>query len=192
VSDAPELRIQAARAALLVIDFQEKLAAAMAPPERAACERNIGILLELARRLNIPVVVSEQYTRGLGPTVAALTAALAAPGLDVHRFEKLEFGCTEAPAFRPLFDRIGRAQWIVTGMEAHVCVWQTARGLRTWGATVHVVADAVISRSPANLRTGLALIERAGAIVTSTETVAFDALERAGTDDFRAISRLVR
>jgi hypothetical protein len=73
-----------------------------------------------------------------------------------------------------------------------VCVWQTVRGLLAWGASVHVPGDAVISRSNANLRVGLALCERAGAVVTSTETVAFDALVRAGSDDFKAISRLVR
>jgi nicotinamidase-related amidase len=109
--------------------------------------------------------------------------------------EKLEFSCTDAPAFRGLFDdfaHLGRSQWIVVGMEAHVCVWQTARGLLSWGARVQVPGDAVISRSPANLRVGLGLIERAGGVVTSTEAVAFDALVRASGDDFKAISRLVR
>jgi nicotinamidase-related amidase len=186
------LRVEAARAALLLVDFQEKLAAAMPPAERALCERNILVLLELARRLRIPVVQSEQYPKGLGPTVSALATALAQPELRVQRLEKIEFGCTDAPAFRPLFDTIDRPQWIVVGMEAHVCVWQTVRGLCAWGAAVHVPADAVISRSSANRRVGLALTERVGAVVTSTETVAFDALVRAGSDDFRAISRLVR
>jgi nicotinamidase-related amidase len=188
-----DLRVAPARSALLVVDFQEKLAGAMPAAERAACERNILILIELARRLRMPIVLSEQYTKGLGPTVPALSAALAG-GADValDRLEKLEFGCTEAPAFRPLFERIDRAQWLVVGMEAHVCVWQTVRGLLAWGASVHVPGDAVISRSNANLRVGLALCERAGAVVTSTETVAFDALVRAGSDDFKAISRLVR
>jgi nicotinamidase-related amidase len=189
------LRVEADKAVLLLIDFQEKLASAMAPAARAACERNILILLELARRLRIPVVQSEQYPRGLGPTVAAFTAALAAPDLQLTRMEKLEFACTEAPGFRARFDdlqRGGRDQWIVVGMETHVCVWQTARGLLAWGGSVQVPADAVISRSPDNHRVGLALAERAGALVTSTETVAFDALVRAGGDDFKAISRLVR
>jgi nicotinamidase-related amidase len=186
------LRIDPARAALLLIDFQDKIAGAMPPAERAACERNVLILLELARRLRIPTVVSEQYPKGLGPTVPALAAAAAAPELHVSRLEKVEFGCTDAAPFRPMFDRLDRAQWIVTGMEAHVCVWQTVRGLLGWGATVHLPADAVISRSAANLRVGLALAERAGAVVTSTETVVFDALVKAGSEDFKALSRLVR
>jgi nicotinamidase-related amidase len=186
------LRIEPAQAALLVVDFQEKIAAVMPAAERASCERNIVILIELARRLGIPLVVSEQYVRGLGPTVASIATALAAPGLELARFEKMEFGCTDAPAFREIFDRLGRRQWIVSGMESHICVWQTARGLRAWGAEVHVPADAVISRNPDNRRVGLELMERAGAVVTSTETVAFDALKRAGGEDFKAISRLVR
>src|SRR5436190_10357456 len=126
------LRVDPAQAVLLLIDFQERLAAVMDAAERAACERNILILVELARRLRIPVVQSEQYPRGLGPTVAAFTAALAAPDLQLTRLQKMEFACTEAPGFRALFDdfqRAGRAQWLVVGMESHVCVWQTARGL---------------------------------------------------------------
>src|SRR5204862_148032 len=129
--------------------------------------------------------------RGLGPTLPALRAALAEPGLDPERVEKLAFGCTDEPTFVELFRRLGRDQWIVVGMEAHVCVYQTARGLVTLGATVHVPADAVISRAPSNLHTGLRLAERAGAIVTATEVVVFDVLGRAGTDEFRALSRLV-
>jgi nicotinamidase-related amidase len=192
ISSAGDLRVDSARSALLVIDFQEKLAGAMPPAERAAVERNILILVELARRLRMPIVLSEQYTKGLGPTVPAIAAALAQPDLRLDRLEKLEFACTEAPPFRPLFERIERPQWLVVGMEAHVCVWQTVRGLLGWGAAVHVPGDAVLSRSPDNLRIGLTLCERAGAVLTSTETVAFDALVRAGSDDFKAISRLVR
>jgi nicotinamidase-related amidase len=77
-------------------------------------------------------------------------------------------------------------------MESHVCVWQSVRGLRALGRSVQVIEDAVLSRQPANHRVGLRLGERAGAIVSSTETVAFDALVRAGSEDFKAISRLVK
>src|SRR4051794_7188491 len=122
-TDLAALRIAPERAALLLVDFQERIAAAMPGPERAACERNIQILVELARRRQIPVVVSEQYRRGLGPTVAALEAALAP--LAPARFEKMEFACTGSAAFRSIYERLGRSQWLVTGMEAHICVWQT-------------------------------------------------------------------
>ena len=186
------LRVVPAAAALLLVDFQERLVAAMPAAERSACERNVLVLVALARRLGLPVVVSEQYPKGLGPTVPALRAALDEPGLELARLEKMEFSCAAVPAFADIQRRLGRVQWIVVGMEAHVCVYQTARDLVAQGAAVHVPADAVISRSAANLRIGLALIERAGAIVTSTETVAFDALGRAGSEAFRAMSKLMK
>jgi nicotinamidase-related amidase len=187
-----DLRIDRQRAALLLVDFQERLAAVMAPGEVAACERNIFLLFELARQLDFPVVVSEQYPKGLGPTIAGLKACLAQPGLRVERVEKLEFSCADSPAFVETYRKLRRDQWIVVGMEAHVCVYQTARDLVGLGARVHVPADAVLSRAPANVRVGLDLCRQAGATVTGTETVVFDALRKAGTDEFRALSRLLK
>jgi nicotinamidase-related amidase len=187
-----DLRLDRRRAALLLVDFQERLAAAMAPGELGLCEQNIVVLLEVARRLELPVVVSEQYPRGLGPTVPALRQALAEPGLALTQLEKLAFSCTDDPGFLEVQRRLGRDQWIVVGMETHVCVYQTARGLMALGSMVHVPADAVISRAPANTHHGLRLIERTGALVTVTETVLFDLLGKAGTDEFRALSRLIR
>ncbi len=192
MSAAMDLRIEPVRAALLLVDFQDRLAAVMPPDDRAAVERNILVLLELARRLALPLVVSEQYPKGLGPTVPALADAIASFGPSVLRFEKLEFGCADCAPFRDIQARLGRTQWIVVGMETHICVYQTVRGLCELGASVHVPADAVISRNPANVRVGLGLIERAGGVVTSTETVVFDALKRAGSDDFKALSQLLR
>jgi nicotinamidase-related amidase len=187
-----DLRIDRGRAALLLVDFQERLAAVMAPGEVAACERNIVLLFELARQLKIPVVVSEQYPKGLGPTVAGLSGALNQPGLTVERIEKIEFSCVDSPAFLEVHRKLQRDQWIVVGMEAHVCVYQTARDLVGMGSRVHVPADAVVSRAPSNVHIGLDLCGRAGAAVTTTETVVFDALRRAGTDEFRALSRLLK
>jgi nicotinamidase-related amidase len=187
-----QLHLDPARAALLVVDVQERLAAAMAPGDVAGCERNLLVLVELARRLKLPVVLSEQYPKGLGPTLAPVRAALAEPGLELSRIEKMTFSCTDDPGFLEVHRRLGRDQWIVAGMETHVCVYQTARGLASLGATVHVPGDAVTSRSAANVHLGLRLCERAGAIVTGTEVLVFDALVRAGTDDFRALSRLVK
>jgi nicotinamidase-related amidase len=189
-------RLRDERMALLIVDFQERLAAVMPEAERISCERHISLLLELARRQGWPVVVSEQYPQGLGPTAATIASGLSAPGVSTSRFEKTHFSCTNAPAFKPIFSSIfeqaERHQWIVTGMEAHVCVYQTVRGLLRWGATVHVPADAVVSRTLANKNAGLQLIRELGAVVTVTETVLFDALGVSGTDDFRAISKLIK
>lgn len=186
------LKVDPRQSALLVIDVQDRLAAAMPHDLRERCQRNVLVLIELARRARMPVVVSEQYPKGLGPTVAPVAEGLAAAGLDVHRFEKLEFGCPDAPGFTPIWQELRREQWIVTGMEAHICVYQSARSLLERGASVQVVRDAVASRTPENLAVGLDLIERAGGIVTSTETVVFDVLGRAGTEDFKALSRMVK
>ena len=192
--DSPaELAVSAARAVLMVVDVQERLAAVMPEPGMASLVNNLGVLIDAAGRFSIPVVVSQQYPRGLGPTVDALEQALAElpPGL-LHRFDKLEFSACAAPGFAPLAATLGRDQWLVTGLEAHVCVYQTARGLCEGGAAVQVVADAVQSRTAENRSIGLGLCRDAGAVITSTEVVVFDLLGRAGTDDFKALSRRIR
>ncbi len=180
-----------ARAALLVVDIQERLAPAMPESVLAQLVRNTTILIETARRLGLPIVVSQQYPKGLGATIGPIEDALANAPL-LHRFDKLEFSAASAPAFTALAPALGRDQWIVCGMEAHVCVYQTARGLTGRGYQAHVVADAVSSRTSANWRIGLGLVEKAGAIVTSTEVCVFDLLERAGSDDFKALSKLIK
>lgn len=192
-TSAVPLDIQPARAALLIVDVQERLAAAMPPEGMAALARNTAILVEAARRFGMPVVVSQQYPRGLGPTIAPVEEALATlPAASLHRFDKVEFSACAAPAFAPIGQALDRTQWVVAGMETHVCVYQTVRQLVAHGAAVHVVRDAVLSRTAENLAVGLGLIERVGAITTSTEVVVFDLLERAGTDDFKALSKLIR
>lgn len=183
------------RAALLVVDIQERLVPAMPEEVLGRVVRNTSILIDAAARLGLPIVVSQQYPKGLGATVPAIEAAISAAsgaGAAIHRFDKLEFSAAAAPAFEALAPRLARDQWIVTGMEAHVCVFQSVRDLALRGAAVHVVADAVCSRAKTNWRIGLGLAERAGAFVTSTEVCVFDLLGRAGTDEFRALSKAIK
>lgn len=187
-----DLAVDTRRAALLVVDIQERLAAAMPQEIVAQVERNVGVLVETARRFEMPVVVSQQYPRGLGQTRESIETALSEHSSLVHRFDKIEFSACDAAAFTPIWDQLERDQWIVTGMECHVCVYQTVRRLRERGATVFVPRDAVISRAKHNWRTGLELMTAAGGIISSTEVVVFDALGRAGSDDFKALSRLIR
>jgi len=188
-----DIALSPERAALLVVDVQEKLAAVMPADAMSTLLRNLGILCEAARRFAIPVVVSEQYPRGLGRTVPGVEKALVGLAPEqLYRFDKVEFSVCGAPGFAPVESALeGRDQWIVTGMESHICVYQSARALRAGGAAVHVVRDAVISRTPENRDTGLGLIERTGALISSTEVVVFDLLRRAGGDDFKALSRLI-
>jgi nicotinamidase-related amidase len=183
-------RLEPGSSVLLVVDVQERLAAAMAPAAVERVVRNTRILIESAHRLGVPIVLSEQYPKGLGPTVAALADPLRA--LGVEPIDKLTFdACGEPRVVRAIAVRSPRAV-IVAGVETHVCVFQTARELVRRGYAAYVVADAVASRQDDNRTIGLRLCEQAGAIVTATETVVFDWLERAGTETFRAISKLVR
>lgn len=179
------------RAALLVVDIQERLAPAMPEPARTAVIRNTNVLIEAAKRFGLPIVVSQQYPKGLGGTLAAIEDGLRdAP--NVHRFDKTIFSAAACDEFAALAPALRRDQWLVTGMEAHVCVYQTARGLVERGYQAHVVSDAVSSRTEENWQIGLNLAERAGGIVTSTEVCVFDLLGRAGTEDFKALSKLIK
>jgi nicotinamidase-related amidase len=183
-------RLNPAHSVLLVVDVQEKLAAAMQQVAMDRLTASTILLLEAARLLGIAVVASEQYPKGLGPTIAPLGEKLRSMG--VEPIDKVTFdACGEPRIARAIADRSPRAV-VVVGMEAHICVFQTARELARRGLVVHVVADAVASRREENRSLGLALCERAGAHVTPAETVVFDWLGKAGTEEFRAISKLVR
>lgn len=171
---------RAAESALVVIDMQERLAAVM--PARESVVRAAGILLEAAARLDIPVLVSEQYPKGLGATVPEV--ALKLPQGST-RIEKTSFSaCAALPLTRP--------QVVLAGMEAHVCVLQTALELAAAGREVFVVADAVCSRTEANYSNALARLQSAGIVVTNTESVIFEWLRDAAHEHFRAVSKLIR
>ncbi len=176
------------KAVLVVIDVQEKLCVAMDEKVLHTLTRHIGILLESAAELNIPVLVTEQYVKGLGPTLPELKgkAALA------PCYEKMAFSCCGSAEFVAALTSTGRTQVIVVGMEAHVCVLQTVIDLREAGMNVHIVTDAVMSRNKQNWRTAIQAMTLAGAIPTSTESVLFQLLKVAGTDEFKKLSKLVR
>jgi nicotinamidase-related amidase len=183
-------RLVPSRTAILVVDVQERLAAAMPQAALAELVRNATILLETARVLGVRVIASEQYPKGLGPTVSALGDKLKE--LGTVPLAKTTFdACSDLAIARALSD-LDPKNVVVVGMESHVCVFQTARELVKRGYATHVVADAVASRREENRTIGLSLCERAGAIVTATETVAFDLLGEAGTDAFKTVSKLVR
>ncbi len=183
-------RLQPETTLILVVDVQEKLAAAMPPDALDTLLKNTAILLETAKVLGVPVVASEQYPKGLGPTVSAVAERLSA--LGVAPMAKLTFdACSDLSIARAISDRDPRTV-VIVGMESHVCVFQTARELVKRGHATYVVTDAVASRREENRRLGLTLAERAGAVLTGTETVAFDLLGTAGSDAFKAISKLIR
>lgn len=173
-------------ALLAVVDIQERLATVMAERERVVA--NTHRLISAVRLLGVPVFVTEQYPKGLGPTVPEIREALS----PYAPIEKISFGCCGEPAFTDALEATGRRQVILCGMETHVCVLQTCIGLLRDGYSVHFVQDAACSRNPGNHRIGTEFMRDAGAVVTGTETALFQLLERAGTAEFREISRLIK
>jgi nicotinamidase-related amidase len=178
----------AADSVLILIDVQERLAAAMEPAAFRGVVRNSGILVQAAAGLGIPVLTTEQYRKGLGRTVPELAALLP----DAAAIEKTGFSAVADESFRQALDRAGRPQAILAGMEAHVCVLQTALELRADGRDVFVVADACCSRSAANHGNAMERLRAAGVTVANTESIVFEWLRDARHDCFKAISALVR
>jgi len=172
--------VRSTDSSLVVIDVQEKLAAAMAAREQV--ERAIAILLEAAGLLKVPVFVSEQYPKGLGHTVSELSTKLPATAQRVEKTAFSACGCLP----------LTRGQVVLAGMEAHVCVLQTAFELRAAGREVFVVADAVCSRTETNSRNALDRMAAAGIVITNMESVLFEWLGDAANEHFRTISKLIR
>jgi nicotinamidase-related amidase len=173
-------------AVLLIIDIQERLVPAMKDKDKVV--KNCQHLIELAKMYAIPVLVTEQYPKGLGRTVPELQSSLA----EYRPIEKTSFGCCGEPAFLSELKKLNRKKIIVTGMETHVCVLQTVTGLLKDGLVPHLVQDAVCSRSEENWKTGIEFMRDAGAIVTCTETVLFQLLKAAGTEEFKKISQRIK
>lgn len=174
-------------AVLLVIDVQEKLCKAMDQDILARVTANVGVLLDAAAELAIPVIATEQYVKGLGETVPALKQKLTAPALH-----KMTFSSCGDEHFIAAVRKLGRKQLIVVGSETHVCVLQTVLDLLDQGYHVHLVRDAVISRKKENWRVGVNVAAAAGAVVTSTETALFQLMKVAGTEQFKKLSKLIR
>jgi len=177
------------RSALAIIDIQERLAGAMPEEQRERCVRNAAILAEAAGLLGVPVIVSEQYPKGLGHTVLPIREKLPE---SAQVIEKVEFDASANDDFATTLDALTRPEVVIAGMEAHICVFQTARGLAQRGKTVHVAYDATCSRLVEHRDTAKELWHQAGAVPTITETVLFDWLGQAGGDAFKTISKLIR
>lgn len=179
--------IDSRHAVLLLVDLQEKLMPAMHEP--APVIANSLILLTAAGRLGVPTVVTEQYPQGLGHTVPEIADRLH--GREAV-YAKMTFSAAADPATMARLRQSRRAQVILAGVEAHVCVTQTAIGLVQAGYQVFVVADATTSRRPQNLHLALERLRQNGVSIVSTEMVLFELLGRAGTEEFRELSRLIR
>lgn len=178
--------IAADGAVIVLVDVQDRLAAAMARADEVVA--GCMLLAAAARVLGLPVIVTRQYPRGLGDVVPAF-GPLAG---TAHMVDKTTFDCTREPAFASALGETGRRQVVLAGMETHICVTQTALSLLSQGFDVHVAADAVCSRRDRDRDVALDRLRAAGVTVTTTESVIYEALGAAGTPAFREVLELVK
>lgn len=180
-----KFKIEADKAVLMIIDLQEKLLKAMKDKDKVI--KNTNLLLATSHEAGIPVIVTEQYPRGLGSTVDEIKN-------NLHEYEYMEKTSFSAwvDEMKQIMNKLGRKTVILTGSETHVCVFQTARDLVESGYDVHLVKDAVCSRFDENYENGIDLMKEAGAVITNAETVVFDILQKAGTPQFKVISPLLK
>lgn len=179
--------IEAARSCLLVVDMQERLLPAIHNFEGILAK--CVLLLQVAEKLDLPLIVTEQYPKGLGPTVTELESKNATV------FEKLSFSGYRDEKIRTHFKTLedsGFKQVIVCGVEAHVCVLQTALDLKEAGFDVFVVADACSSRAESSAKLAWSRLRHHGVQVVDSEMVVFELASKAGTPEFKALSALIK
>ena len=191
VSSANVLHRQSA--ALVVIDIQERLASAMAHRDRVIA--STALLLRVAAIVDLPVVVTRQYPKGLGDHADEIAAALQEAGdagVTVAQIDKVSFDCFAEPGFADAIRGLGRKQLLVAGMETHICVCQTALAGLRGGYEMHVAADACCSREDDNHTLALSRVGTAGAVVTTSESAAYELVGEAGTPEFKALLAAVK
>lgn len=171
---------------LVLIDMQDRLADVM--PRRDAVVATSVLLVRAAAILDVPRIVTRQYPRGLGDTVPELAAILE----DALSVDKVSFSCAADAGFAERLLSTGRTQVVLAGMETHICVTQTALALAASGHEVHVVADATCSRRDADHAVALDRLRAEGVVVTTAESVIYEALGAAGTDEFKAVLEAVK
>lgn len=168
---------------LVVVDFQEPFAKAMT--ERATVAKNIVTMVRVAHAAGVPVIVTEQNPEKLGPTTPEVRGVLEELGL-YHPIGKMAFSCCQADGFVQKVYDSGRDTLLITGMEGHICVQQTALEAMSLGYKAHVVRDAVTSRRPHDLDAATEKMRHAGAVITTTEMACYELLGAAGTPQFKA------
>lgn len=178
---------------LVIVDIQERLAAAM--PHAPSVIASAAKLARTSALVGAPIILTRQYPQGLGTTVEqieTLLLELAQSGARVSGIDKTAFCCAAEESFVEALSATGRRQVVLLGMETHICIAQTALALAGSGYQVQVVADACCSREDAAHDTALARMRQAGVIVTCAESVMYEAVGRAGTDEFRGLLKIVK
>jgi nicotinamidase-related amidase len=172
--------------ALVLIDFQEKLFSVMHDKEKLL--RNVVKLVQGVKVLEIPIILTEQYPKGLGPTIPEIKSLIP----DIKPVEKVCFNCCDEDLFCTAMDGLKRRQLLIAGIEAHICVYQTALALVQAGYEVQVVGDCVASREPENKVTALSRMVGEGVSLTTMEMALFELLKVAKGDKFKRISNIVK
>jgi len=172
---------------LVIIDVQERMMPAISNHEDVVAQ--VARLAAGCRRLEVPILITEQYTKGLGPTVAPVQGAL---GEWYRPIEKISFSACKEIHFMTQLEAAGRQEIILCGVETHVCLYQTAMDLRELGYSVHIAADAVGSRAERNYRIAMEKMVRHSIDTTSVEMFLFELMERADIPVFKEVQALVK
>ena len=184
---ATNLLTKAGLSQLVIIDMQARLGTVMPQEPLQATINNIDILMQAAALLSVPVILTEQYPKGLGHTTPELLSLMP----NITPVEKIAFSCMTEPRFSRQLTR-DRSQVILTGMETHICILQSAMDMLGADKQVFVVEDAIISRNSANKANAIARMRDAGCIISNAESIVFEWLGKAEGDAFKVISKLIR
>jgi nicotinamidase-related amidase len=180
------MRILKDRTAGLIIDIQERLFPLI--HENVMLVKNVPTLIHGLKALGVQIFVTEQYVKGLGPTVEPIASAFG----DIRRIEKMAFSCCDEPRFMEALAVSGKENVIIAGIESHVCVLQTVIDLIRNGYHPVVVEDCISSRRPNDKRIAVERMRKEGAVITTYESLLFELLRYSGTEQFKAISKLVK
>jgi nicotinamidase-related amidase len=183
-----KLIIDKERCCLIIIDIQERLFNSMDFDVRRNVVKNTGILIETAKVFNIPIILTEQYRKGLGPTIRDVREKIP----DVESIDKTYFNCMKDPAISSKLSELGRSSVILTGIETHICILFTALTLLESGYDVFIASDAVCSRRRHEWEIAINSLSYAGAFIYPTETISFMIMEKSGTEEFKRLSPLFK
>ncbi|MBN1376137.1 MAG: isochorismatase family protein [Dehalococcoidia bacterium] len=182
-------KITAQNSVFVLIDVQTNLASAMKNEVLENTERNTAVMIEACQKLGVPVLVTEQYKKGLGTTLERIRHKL---GAMYKPIEKMEFSCYANQEFLDSFTKLNRKYVMIAGIESHVCVLQTALDFLNNRYFVHIISDAVCSRYKSDWRNAMNYLSNAGAVISTAEIVVFQLLHLAGTPDFKAVSPIFK
>jgi len=180
---------QKGKQALVIIDVQDSFIKVMKAEVFSQVIKNIKLLIALAEKLNLPIILTEQYPKGLGKTVTQIQQSIK----SYQPIEKLSFSSIGDDGFKARLKELKSTTAIIlSGIETHVCILQTALDLLASGYKVYVAADATCSQRKLDWEMGLRVMDKADAIITTTEALIFQLLSKAGTEEFKFMSRLLK